>query len=295
MGIPESQLEIWSHQGSVTQSATTYATIKGALEAKDAGYAGRRFEVFLQGSYGNDTNIYSESDVDVVIRLTSSFWHDLSEIPPEQQQIFNSTFRDGDYSYSTYKSHVKAALTKAFDESVEPGKNALIVKENGVRRNADVIAAFSYRRYYHFTGITDQSYDEGIKFLTSDGKGIVNYPKQHSENLVAKNQAAGKNFKPLVRILKNMRSLMVESGVIADGIAPSYFIEGLLYNVPNEKFIGNYTDAFVASINWIMNNDRTNFLCANEQYYLLRETSVTWPPANCDQFLDSIVKLWKEW
>ena len=31
MGIPESQLDTWSHQGSVAQSSTTYATVKDAL------------------------------------------------------------------------------------------------------------------------------------------------------------------------------------------------------------------------------------------------------------------------
>jgi hypothetical protein len=32
MTIPEAQLETWSHQGSVIQSSTAYATVKTALE-----------------------------------------------------------------------------------------------------------------------------------------------------------------------------------------------------------------------------------------------------------------------
>ena len=32
MAIPEAQLETWSHQGSVTQSSSTYASIKNMLE-----------------------------------------------------------------------------------------------------------------------------------------------------------------------------------------------------------------------------------------------------------------------
>ena len=73
MAIPESQLETWSHQGSVTQSSNTYNTIKSVLEASTTPYADKNFEVFLQGSYGNDTNIYAESDVDIVIRLDDCF------------------------------------------------------------------------------------------------------------------------------------------------------------------------------------------------------------------------------
>ena len=69
MAIPESQLDTWSHLGSITQSSTTYNTIKNALEAAENPYAGKNYNVFLQGSYGNNTNIYAESDVDIVIKL----------------------------------------------------------------------------------------------------------------------------------------------------------------------------------------------------------------------------------
>ena len=59
--------------GAQVTSKETYATVKLALESTYAGYADKKYNVFLQGSYGNDTNIYKESDVDVVIRLDSIF------------------------------------------------------------------------------------------------------------------------------------------------------------------------------------------------------------------------------
>lgn len=65
MPIPESQFDIWCKQGSVTQSSQTYQPIKSVLEAGTTAYANTDFEVFLQSSYGNDTNIRSESDVDI--------------------------------------------------------------------------------------------------------------------------------------------------------------------------------------------------------------------------------------
>ena len=43
MAIPESQLDTWSHQGSVTQSSNTYNTIKSALEASTTPYAGKNY------------------------------------------------------------------------------------------------------------------------------------------------------------------------------------------------------------------------------------------------------------
>jgi len=100
----------------------------------------------------------------------------------------------------------------------------------------------------------------------------------------------------MARILKNMRGRLVSEKMIELGLAPSYYLEGLLYNVPEEKFGKSYADSFVNAINWILEADRSKFVCANEQYYLLREGSpVTWREENCDKFLSAAVELWKEW
>lgn len=301
MAIPNSQLETWSKQGSITQSASTYASIKSALEHSSANYKSRNFEIFLQGSYGNDTNIYSESDVDVVIRYDGAFYHDLTELPPEQLTLFNNSFSDGTYPHIDFKTHAKDALSKAFPGSVTPSKKAIKISANGSRRSADVVVAFGFRRYYRFNGMADhhQHYDEGIAFWTSDGKRIVNYPKKHSENSTAKHQASNNNFKPLVRIFKNIRTKLVDDGVIGKDIAPSYFIEGLLYNVPDDLFEGTYQD-MVGNVLWWFKNattvDRSKFVCINNQYYLFHDSdSVCWPFANAQTFMDAVQRLSDNW
>jgi hypothetical protein len=79
------------------------------------------------------------------------------------------------------------------------------------------------------------------------------------------------------------------------GQEPSYFLEGLLYNVPTDKFGSSYGDTFVNAFNWIIAADRSEFVCVNELVYLLRNTSVTWPPANGDRFLAAITNFWNDW
>jgi len=295
MAIPESQLETWSHQGSVSQSSDTYGTIKRSLEASAAPYYGKEFEVFLQGSYGNDTNIYSESDVDVVIRLNSTFYRDISELPPDQQSAYVANHSTASYTYDNFKTDVMIALNSNFGRSVKPGSKAIKIIADGNRRNSDVLVAAEYRRYHRFISLSDQNYDSGICFFTSSGGQIVNYPKQHSSNCTQKHQGTNNWFKPMVRILKNIRGRLVDEGTIAKDTAPSYFLEGLLYNVPNDKFGKSYGDSFVACFNWILNADRTKFVCANMQYYLLGDDNVRWPEANCKKFLDEAKKLWNEW
>jgi hypothetical protein len=136
------------------------------------------------------------------------------------------------------------------ETDVQPGKKAVKIKAKGNRRSADVVIAVQFRRYH--SGGWPLQYASGICFFTPSGYQIVNYPAQHSKNCTAKHQATNGWFKPMVRVLKNMRSKLVENGAIANGSAPSYFLEGLLYNVPNDKFGKGYGDTFVATMNWIL-------------------------------------------
>src|SRR5882724_2077086 len=165
MTIPLAQLETWSSQGSVTQSKNTYATIKAALEDVNAKYPDRNFKVFLQGSYGNDTNIYAESDVDVVIRYDGAFFHDIVTRPADEQTAFHAAHPSGSYAYSDFKEHVRQALRAKFKDAVKPGTKAFTIEADGNRRKADVIVAFEYRRYYKFKAIYDESHVTGMCFI----------------------------------------------------------------------------------------------------------------------------------
>ena len=294
MPIPESQLLTWSHQGSVTQSSKTYASIGSALQSA-AEYSGKNFKIFLQGSYASSTNIYKESDVDVVIRLDSTFYEDLDDLSEVQKQAYGAAFSDETYDYSHFKQDVIEVLRSHYGSAVSVGNKAIKIAGNGNRRDADVVVAVQFRRYISFASLTNQSYIEGICLFDSSGNQIVNYPDQHAENCTIKHQATNNWFKPVVRVLKNMKVRMVDEGMIGAGVAPSYFIEGLLYNAPNDLFGNSYEDSFVDTFNHLLNADRTQFLCANEQYYLLRNSAVTWSSADCDQFLNALSTLWKNW
>lgn len=297
MAIPESQLDTWAHQGSITQSATTYNSIKNVLQASTTPYAGKNYSVFLQGSYGNDTNIYAESDVDIVIKLDDCWQSDLSELTQEEKEKYDNAYVNATYTYVDFKRDVLGVLTKQYDDDVVSGHKAIMIAASGSRRKADVIAAIQFRRYYKFNGIYDQSYDDGMYFFNSDGKRIVNYPRQHSTNLTKKHQDSDHWLKPMVRILKNLRSKLIDDGILKDGIAPSYYLEGLLYNVPNAKFATSYQHCLVNLLNWFQKEaDKSKLVCANEQYYLLRENTYTsWPTADCESFVDAAIELWNNW
>jgi hypothetical protein len=297
MPIPEAQLDTWASQGSITQSASTRETIANALDNASMGYTNKKYEIFLQGSYGNDTNIYAESDVDIVFCVTSSFYHDISSLPDDQKDKFRATHSDANYNFSQLKADVLQVLSANFN-NVAAGSRAIKIPASDSRRSVDVIAAFQYRRYSRFNAIGDEDFTPGIAFYNSSGVRIINYPKQHSENLTAKHQATNGNFKHAVRIFKNMRRRLVEEGKLAKGIAPSYFIEGLLYNVENSCFIGTSWQVIVRQVlEWLnKNNDRSKFVTASRQHWLIREGEpVCWPAVNCQAFIGAVTKLWNDW
>ena len=136
-----------------------------------------------------------------------------------------------------------------------------------------------------------------MSFSTSDNKQIVNYPKLHSENLTTKHQATGSRYKPAIRIFKNLRPTLVDRQVIEKGIAPSYFIEWLLFNVPNDRFVGDRSTTVYNILDWLDRNpERSHFVCANRQYYLLRDNdSVCWPIANATRFINAAIDVWNKW
>lgn len=293
MSISDQQLQTWSGVGASAQSKTTYGTIKLALERSDAPYASKSYEVYLQGSYGNDTNVFRDSDVDVVICTSSVYYSDTDSLSPDQKARFTTNFSPATYTGVDFKADVTTHLKARFGQAVKAGDKAIFVPEDGARRDADVLACSEFRRYFQYTDGGPSDYYEGICFFLPDGARIENYPKIHLANCTAKHQATQSWFKPTVRVFKNMRNRMIDKGTIAADLAPSYFIEGLLYNVPNDRFGGGQTANFTDVFNWLYQADRSDFVCANERFYLLRESSpVTWRATNCTAFLDKLAEFW---
>lgn len=296
MAIPETQLTTWAQIGAQQTSRDTYATVKLALDDDNARYHSKSYEVFLQGSYGNDTNIYKESDVDVVIRLDSIFTYDIASMSQSEQDAFKATHSDATYTHKDFRNDVLQVLRDRFGSDVDPGTKAVKINPRHTRRKTDVLIATQHKKYSQFTIAGNNTPLTGISFHKLDGTRVVNYPKLHRENLIAKNQATNEWLKHVIRIFKNARQKMIEQQIIETGVAPSYYIEGLLYNVPNDKFGTSYEDSMVNVINWLNNADRTKFICANKQYKLLNgNAEVTWNTQNCDAFLDGLVGLWKDW
>ncbi len=89
MAIPESQLATWSNPGASTTAKSTREAVERVLKRHGPE---KDFDVYLQGSYRNSTNIYGDSDVDVVVQLNSTFQYEISHLDTGQQQAFHRAY-----------------------------------------------------------------------------------------------------------------------------------------------------------------------------------------------------------
>src|SRR5258707_717200 len=106
MAISEAQLETWAKQGPTAQFTATYDALSTVLNDSSSPYYLKDFKVFLQGSYKNDSNVYGDSDVDVVIRLDEIFYTDLDFLSDEEKRRFDSQRTLGSYTLPEFKTAV---------------------------------------------------------------------------------------------------------------------------------------------------------------------------------------------
>lgn len=283
MAIPESQLETWSHQGAVATAKATADSVKNALNACDSWPDGIDFEVYLQGSYKNDTNIRGDSDVDVVTQLNTSFYSNLSE---DQKRILGIT--PVSYGWSNFRADVLEALRDYYgqDQIIE-GNKSLKVKAGNSRLPVDVVVCSQYRRY---KSVSNYDYIEGMCFWSrNDSRQIINYPKIYYDNGVSKHQNSDQWYKPIVRLFKNSRSY------ISGDSTPSYFLECMLYNVLDSNFGTNYQDTFCSIVNWLNKADLDSFICQNGQLKLFGMTPEQWDTTQAQEFINNLISLWNNW
>jgi hypothetical protein len=299
MGIPQSQLDTWANTGGTTASTQAYATIQAALTGPTSTITERSHEIFLQGSYRNTTNIYGNSDIDVVVLTTSVFGYDVSALAPEHQQLHKRVFPDATYTWVNWRADVIQTLEVSLGKNcVHPRNKAVFIDLGAGRREADVVPAIAYRRYTTYTPNDGHfHFYSGIQLFDSAGRAIVNYPKQHIANGEAKGGDArtGGRYKETVRIFKNMRDAALKKRSLAEGMAPSYFIECLLYSVPDNLFVADRGNRIHGILTYLWTLSSEGLLCQNGLVGLVGTGNTQWPAECYVTTVRALINLWNNW
>jgi hypothetical protein len=203
----------------------TERMIKDAVR-EHAAFQQCSLRVYTKGSYPNNTNVRTDSDVDVAVQCTECcYWgeHTSGAHPP-------SGSYQGIWTPSKLRNELVAALKAKFPGQVDDsGSTAIRVNSSSARVDADVVPSFDYRYYF-----SASSFREGSKTFKKATGSIVNYPEQHLKNGRDKNGRTNSAFKKTVRIFKRVENAMVVAGYHRE--VPSYFVECLVYNCPDSVF-----------------------------------------------------------
>lgn len=190
-------------------------------------------KIFLQGSYANNTNVRTHSDVDIAV---------------VQEDTFITKYRygvkDTNYGFSkaapksiSFKDLVENALKLKFGSDVVRKNKSIKINGNSYRNDADSVPAMRYRDYTNDYSNDGNNYIGGILIKADDGSEVINYPELHIKNGIHKNNQTNYYYKKMVRIAKALRYEMIEMDEnCISSKASSFGVESLIWNVPNELF-----------------------------------------------------------
>jgi len=252
MALSHDQLHRWAERGDPVHAWYSYEMVKEAFTPSRLN--DMTCAVYPQGSYANKTNIVSDSDVDMVIALRSAFYPQKRELSTRELEEYDKYYERASVTWRDFREVVVRALRPDF--FLEEGDKAVKVRSGLIRLPADVLIALDHRYYKSFPSFAGQQYIDGVQFYLPGGREIVNYPKRHMRACAQKNDRTSGRYRRVVRIAKNARNSLVtdDATPIGGGTAPSYFLESLLWNVPDSRYGGGLDQAYRQAIGWLREN-----------------------------------------
>jgi predicted nucleotidyltransferase len=292
MAISEQQIQNWARALSETENdkcVKTVASIRKILED----YFGSKVKVFLQGSYANSTNVRQDSDVDIIVCYSNAYYSDISSLTDQEKVIHNQNWVAHGYEFSTFKNDVESLLHTNFGNFVIRKEKCLTISENTYRVSADVVPCFTHKRFHAPQTLSA----EGVHLFTDTGSNpVINFPDQHKTNGQTKNQSTNQKYKAVVRILKNCRNHLIDNNHIDEKFMPSFLLESLVWNVPDNYFnTTSHKDAVNNVISKIYADmaDQTvanNYAEINDLVYLFRGSDKK-TPAEVKTFLEHVYNI----
>ncbi|NGM71554.1 nucleotidyltransferase [Natronolimnobius sp. AArcel1] len=305
MAIPESQFEGWYKTGADAGSATARGRIKRILEMDRSPIQQNEdcsFKVFLQGSYKNHTHTRGSSDVDIVVKLTSAWRRDLSNLTSTERDRYHNNSGSADYSYTEFSDDVWNWLRRQFNnpgDRISRGNKAIAIESDRLPVDVDVVPCADYRIYNSYPPTesnTEPDIDHGMYFdAQRTGERIINYPQIHYTNGCQKHS----KYKETVRIFKNARDYYNDHFSTWQTIdAHSYGIECLIYNVPDEILQrSRRRDRFIEVLDHLQDEstDLSGFDQVSEEELLFGDSNTQWDLTNAEQLLSRLREMWNEW
>jgi len=239
--------------------------------------------------------VRKDRDVDLVVQLKLPLEEDVKRLSADEAELFYQHYGYTDYGWDEFREDVLRSLREKF--FVREGNKCVDITDMDslLRVPADILSAIEFRRYLAFPSLAGEVYEEGVFFRDATGHVIVNFPKQHLANGKAKDWATGGRYKQVIRVFKNARRH--ETAGIEQETAPSYFLECLLYNVPDATFWAPLSGAYRGCLTWLTahRGEFDDFRCQNKLVKLFGDSPDRWSTAAAEGLLQALTGQWDTW
>jgi len=217
----------------IMQAVEMCAKLEPSINVEDV-------DVYLHGSYANKSNIYFPSNMEIMVELTTT-----KRFSPEEVSLEGNYFIDVPLEFGP--KEFRALFTEMMqnlvgDKITERPKSLRLSELEKIKHDIDITPCLSFHHYQH-NDKKEVNRTRGILLHDTDiGRNIVSFPRLHSQNGFDKDKITDGNFKRMVRVFKTLHHLNVnEFSFTESSTGKGYFVECLLYNVPNELFIDSST------------------------------------------------------
>lgn len=265
MPIPDIILENWSKPADDRKAKNAFALIRDMIKANMTG-----IDVIPFGSYANGTNVREDNPADMIVFIKDGGYNTrgADDVKYARDRLFDAL--DGKTEMSFSKND-RGIMSKGFGNIV-PVKVVPFVRY-GPEEEGGMVT------YYH-----------------DKGKYGVSYPIQDRMNCDDKDVRTGGNYKKVIRMFKNARDLAVRKGLLGEGTCPSSGLEGLLYNVPDEKYSGRGPEAFRNVMMWLYYDKAiSTMVMQNGIQHLFGDSVTAWNIQDARTVIDRISYMWGSW
>lgn len=178
-----------------------------------------------------------DSDVDIKVEFTQRVYRSVSPECMSWWEQHTTNAYSGRWTPKAFREELGIAL-KRVSRAVDATHNVAFYVPDvpGSRPSTDVVPCFTYL----YAPGWGRGPAQGSVVFTRDGKHIVNWPQQQLDNGRAKNLRTNRRYKFAVRALKAVENDLAQMGVIKS--LPSYFMECLIYNVPDNVLVATSLD-----------------------------------------------------
>ncbi len=252
--IPATAVDRYSAAPSVSKVAQAKSLHESIRDTLGDGYV-----TFLQGSYRNDTGVADINDVDIVTIRKSTSSGIFSSLPSTGKILWSQIFKE---------VQDKLEASPLYKGKTEQGDKCITVNTNF---HADVVPAVK---------ITKEDEDPIAVYSFREGSERKNFPRDHYENNVKKQDDTDGTYKATVRMFKRW----ARNWFAGTKVAPSFYIECLVHSIPDERFSYDKAVSFFMVGHHICHNVTRNSVVSSVAGDKDILVSSEWEPAKFEQF-----------